>query len=258
MKLLLKIIGGVFAFVMLLVGVIFLMTSSITGLASDFYDATSKQQYKQAYQMLSEDFQSSYTEEKFYEFIRANDLNKVIKKRWHSRSVENDKGILQGTLTLSDHTEKSIQMEFLKQNDNWTISAIFFVQETFSQSQQALSIPSEDKQVELVRESMDVFANSIKDHSMAKLHGHISEYWRQQISVEKLDQIFNPFYVMNDGLLVINEYQPQFTKPTELTEQGVLIIEGQYPTQPNKVYFTHKYILEGFSWKLIGINVNIR
>ena len=36
------------------------------------------------------------------------------------------------------------------------------------------------------------------------------------------------------------------------------MLKGSYPTQPNKVFFELKYVIEDESWKLVGINVQVK
>ena len=39
---------------------------------------------------------------------------------------------------------------------------------------------------------------------------------------------------------------------------GVLVLAGHYESEPNQVYFEHKYIDEGGQWKLVGFNIEMK
>jgi hypothetical protein len=56
----------------------------------------------------------------------------------------------------------------------------------------------------------------------------------------------------------LDQLSPQFTQKALINEDGVLIIQGQYPTTPSALIFVSKYIYEGYGWKLLGLNVEIK
>lgn len=95
----------------------------------------------------------------------------------------------------------------------------------------------------LVAESMHVFAESVKEKSMAKFHSHISNLWQSRFTVDKLDKAFGAFYGMNAELTVLDNYSPQFSSKPTIDDNGVLVIAGYYPTKPNQVYFQQKCIM---------------
>ena len=44
----------------------------------------------------------------------------------------------------------------------------------------------------------------------------------------------------------------------KVDDVGVLLLSGYYPTKPSQVYFEHKYIYEGVSWKLVGFKIEAK
>lgn len=55
---------------------------------------------------------------------------------------------------------------------------------------------------------------------------------------------------------VLDGMQPLIERAS-VDENGVLSLEGSYPTTPSKFTFRHRYVYEGLDWKLIGTNSKI-
>jgi hypothetical protein len=51
--------------------------------------------------------------------------------------------------------------------------------------------------------------------------------------------------------------EPVFNHPAAIDADGVLLVQGYYPTKPNRVVFQLKYLNEG-DWKLVGIDVKLK
>ena len=60
------------------------------------------------------------------------------------------------------------------------------------------------------------------------------------------------------SVMVLDNLTPVFDENPTIDKNGVLLIKGHYPTQPNQVLFEQKYIFEGSSWKLVGLKVQIK
>ena len=52
--------------------------------------------------------------------------------------------------------------------------------------------------------------------------------------------------------------EPVFSEPPKVDGDGALVLQGAYPTTPNKVDFRLKYVYEKTAWKLIGIKVDVK
>ena len=105
---------------------------------------------------------------------------------------------------------------------------------------------------------MQSFAESVNDKSMEKFHSEISGLWQRQVTIDELNAAFGGFYDAGVDLTVLNNYSPRFNSRPSIDENGVLVIAGHYPTEPNQVYFEQSYVYEGLGWKLIGFKINIK
>jgi hypothetical protein len=52
--------------------------------------------------------------------------------------------------------------------------------------------------------------------------------------------------------------KPVFNHPAKIDSDGVLIVQGYYPTTPHRIIFKLKYLEEESEWKLVGVDVNLK
>ncbi|OGT07425.1 MAG: hypothetical protein A2X78_01045 [Gammaproteobacteria bacterium GWE2_37_16] len=120
-----KILLGVGAFVVLVITLVLLLTSSITDVANKQMEALRKGDLVTAYSYTSKDFQG-YTSladfKKFFDKFPSLKNNK--KASWSERKVENNTGILKGSLTSNDGAVTPIEFHFVRENSEWKIIGI--------------------------------------------------------------------------------------------------------------------------------------
>ena len=120
------------------------------------------------------------------------------------------------------------------------------------------AIPSEEQQAKLVSTTMHVFAVSINEKSMKRFHNHVSALWQGQVTVETFNGMFKVFMDRNMNLTVLDDVEPSIADAS-IDLRGVLTIKGEYPeTDGATVFFKIEYIMEGKSWKCVGIDVDIK
>lgn len=258
MKTFLKILAGIGAVVVVAIAAVMFMTAGMSDTADKFFSAVKEENYDEAYSLLSEDFRGNTSKSQLKEYLIKNSLIKFKEASWSSRSVNGGRGELVGSITTETGGVVPISLGFIKGGDDWRIYSIKKPSSGLQEEAEIVQLPSEKEQIKLVSEAMYIFAVSVKEQSMSKMYSHISNLWRNQFAVEKFDEIFNPFYQFDDTLMVLEQHSPQFSEKAMIDEDGVLILKGLFPTQPNQVHFEHKYIYEGLGWKLIGLNVNIK
>lgn len=120
-----KILLGVGAFVVIVITLALLLTSSITDVANKQMDALRKGDTVKAYSYTSKDFQG-YTSladfEKFFDKFPSLKNNK--KAKWSDRKIENNTGILKGSLIANDGAVTPVEFHFVKENSEWKIIGI--------------------------------------------------------------------------------------------------------------------------------------
>jgi hypothetical protein len=117
--------------------------------------------------------------------------------------------------------------------------------------------PSEKEARALALDSLLAFNQSIQEKNFESFHQQIGTIWRNEITPEKLKQIFQPFIDKEVDLSPIKKVQPKFETRPAINADGMLELNGSYPTKPSKVVFKLKYVYELAEWKLVAINVNL-
>lgn len=111
-------------FVGLILSVVFYATSGITEAADEFFAAARSGDDAAAYALTSQQLQNQLTSEDLGEFLEQNGLDAVVETSWASRSMENDRGELSGTVTTETGGAIPIEMGFIYEQEQWKISLI--------------------------------------------------------------------------------------------------------------------------------------
>lgn len=257
MKKFLKIVLGILAIVVLVMAAVFYFTSDMVKVADGFFNAVKSRDISKAYSYLSDDFKASTSQEALSDFLSKSGLSAFKSASWQNRSISGGRGELTGSINTESGGVVPIKLSFVKGESGWRIYSIEKPQAGI-QDQKAGQFPSEGDQVKLVAETMHVFALCLNEKSMEKFYAYSSSLMQKQYTPQKLDEAFAPFYKIGMDLTVLDNLSPIFDEKPSLNEDGVLLIKGHYPTKPNQVFFKQQYIYEGLSWKVLGLNVDIK
>ena len=258
MKTLAKVLAGFVGVIILAIGAVFFFTSGMVDIADEFFLAMKDEDVETAYSYLSDDFRAGVSKAELIEFMEKNGLANFDEANWQSRSINGGRGELVGSISTSTGGVVPITLSFVKGQDGWKIYAVQKPSSGLQTEAADGQVPSEADQVQLVRESMHVFAVAVNEGSMARFHAHTSNLWQQQFSVEDFDEAFSAFYDLGADLTVLDNYSPRFDSAPSFDEEGFLVIAGHYPTKPNQMHFEQKYIYEGLGWKLTGFSARIK
>lgn len=271
MKMFLKIFIGFFVLIGLGVASIFYFTSDMVSSTDEFFAMVGANEVDSAYQGLSSAFKAETTLEQLNAFLSASGLSKFKEASWNSRSIKNGLGTLEGSVTTTDGATIPLEIQLVKEDGSWKIQHLSRKaagvstekgSATESKTEAApvasKTVPSNDELVSMVRATMREFGKSIDGKSMESFHGYISNLWRSQYTVEKLEESYGKLYKMGAKWSSLENMSPVFEAEPVIDERGVLIVKGHYPTNPDTLTFAQKYIKEGLDWKLFGLHVNLR
>ena len=156
----------------------------------------------------------------------------------------------------------SFTIKFIRQESEWKLFGIdVFLEETPGSSSSAADkkeIPSEDQLVALTNRSMMLLAQAISRDDFSDFYGSIATVWQQQITKDKLREQMVSFIEKKIPLTIIEGVSPVFSEKPFFDKDGLLIVNGQYPTKPYRVEFRLDFVNEESQWKLLGFNVNTR
>jgi hypothetical protein len=169
----------------------------------------------------------------------------------------------EGTLVIQgyypiDAPFKYFLLKYVYESPAWKLFSIEIrPAENLLEGGEPQTIPPGEHLTQLIQQTMLDFALAIKARDFTGFHATISEIWQSQITKQELADIFKSFFDQNIDLTGLQELNPILTPDPELNADGILVLQGRYPTQPSTVFFTLKYVYEESAWKLLGINVNV-
>lgn len=254
-------LGSLAAIIAILVAIIFQATSGLTAAADKLFSELKEGNTKAAMQLFSQQVDDQTLERELKTFARANSLDDFKNTSWSNRSISTNTGTLEGSINLENGTTIPVTISFQKSGSDWLI---FSIKEKRSGviSSASEGVPSEKELLAITAETTDLFASSIKENNFQKLYNAISKTWQNEASPDQLEQAFKPFLKLSknkQSLTYLNNLTrstPAFTEEAIINDQNVLIIKGRYTIDPPYT-FTYSYVMEGFSWKLIGLKVSI-
>ena len=120
----LGVLAGLAALVAAIVSLVFYATSGVTMAADKFFATARGGDAQEVYALTSAQLRTVTGPEQLASFIEANRFDEVAKTSWGSRSIENNTGSVEGTLTLDDGGVVPVTIQLVKEGDSWKVSFI--------------------------------------------------------------------------------------------------------------------------------------
>ncbi len=225
---------------------------------SEFYNATAKVWQSQT--------TPEALKENFIKYIEQN-IDLTIVEAHSPEFIEKPSIDESGRLILKGYyptqpSRLSFTIKFIRQESEWKLVGIYVsLEEAPGSSSSAASkkeIPSEDQLVALTNRSMMLLAQAVSRDDFSDFYGSIATLWQQQITKDKLREQMVSFIEKKIPLTIIEGVSPVFSEKPNFDKDGVLIVNGQYPTKPYLVEFKLEFVNEESQWRLLGFNVTTR
>ena len=211
-------------------------------MAALFRDQMSLEKFTAAFQ--------SFFEKKGYDLSEVANSEPVFDE---APSLDND-GVLAVNGYYPTRPNKiTFKLKYLSEKGAWKILGINV--QMYPVIENTGKAPSEKEAKALALDSLMAFNQSLQEKNFDSFYEQIGTLWRNEITSQKLKEIFQSFIDKDVDISSIKKVQPKFESKPAINEDGMLVLKGSYPTQPSKVVFTLKYVYELESWKLVGINV---
>jgi hypothetical protein len=117
-------------------------------------------------------------------------------------------------------------------------------------------VPAETELKSMTLDTLLTFNKGVQAKDFTGFYKEIAKLWQEQTSPEKLQELFHDFVDKELDISPIKKLEPVFNKPAEINSDGVLVINGYYPTTPKRVVFRLQYLQEEGDWKLVGIKLD--
>jgi len=269
-----KILGGFVVFVLVVVSLAMWATSGMSDVANEFFIDIKNKHYSDAYNLTSSDFKGSTSLEAFTKFIQSSRLYEYKDSSWSERSMSGKIGTLKGVITLKNGDNIPIVLKFVKSSsDEWKIlgikkerAGIKEVDEENSEEssqnsfniEKITTIPSNEKLIELIQNTTQLFGESINAKDMSKLYNASSKTWQKQTSIDKLNKVFKRVFESGLDFTLLKDITPIIDKKSIENSGAILVLKGHYPTTPTTIYFKYSYVKESGEFKLLGVGVNTK
>jgi G:T/U-mismatch repair DNA glycosylase len=238
----------------------------ISNTMDDFALAVNARDFSNFYRNISKLWQAQTTKEELYNTFKTfsdNNLDLTVLQDLEPVFMKQPYLTKEGVLVIQgyypiDAPFKYFELEYVYESPEWKLLGTEIRPSASLLSESNTQIPPEEQLKQLVQKTMLDFALAIKARDFTGFYFNISKLWQSQTTKEELANIFKSFSDQNIDLTVLQELNPIFTKDPQLTDEGVLVLQGNYSTTPFIVSFTLKYIYEKPEWKLFGINVKIK
>lgn len=257
MKTWMKVVLGIIAGIVVLVGFVFWLTGDITKTGDEFFAAIQNDDIDGAYALLSDDFRAGVSKDDLKAYLAANALDKIKETSWGGRAISGGTGSLEGTVTTVGGSKIPLKLGLIDSDSGWQINTIEKQTAGFQSSDNGNPLPSPDKQQQLFSSTVAVFAASLADQNMQKLLDYSSSVLREQVTLAEFNSGFASFFPYAEASLGLISQRPIIDDASIDEGTGVLTIRGHYPTTPEQVHFRQTYVYQGIDWKLLGLYVKI-
>ncbi len=258
MKTWMKVVLGIVAAIGLLLALIFWLTSDITKTGDDFFAAVQNDDIDAAYELLSPDFKAGTSKDELRAYLAANGLDKIAEVSWGGRSIENNRGRLNGTVTTESGGSIPLTIRLTNSDNGWQIYSIQKERAGFGSDPDGANLPTQSEQQALVKKSIHSFVDSLGEKDMGQFHAQSSSMWQQQYSVEKMNETYQTFFQFGEAFRVMKRNPIRITKPAFLNDDGVVEIQSRYNFEDANAFFTTLYVYEGTDWKLFGFFIDLK
>ncbi len=254
MKKMFTIIVIIFVSIGIIIGLVFYFTSGATKSANNFFSLIKNGKIDNAYETLSEQFKHKTTLENFKIFIETYSINDFNSVFWNYRKRNLHTTELEGNFKTKNNQSVPIKVDLVKEDGQWKILSI----DVKGGIDQAKTIPNDPDLMVLVNNSMQLFAQAVKNDDFSTFYSSVSKLWQSQITQEQIRDVFQSFIDKKVDITVLKETNPVFSEKPVIDENGILILRGNYYYQNYApVNFQVKYIYEYPNWKLMGIKVTL-
>lgn len=145
-----KLLLGVVLFVVLIIALALILTKGIVTTVEKQLTALKKGDYYTAYALTSKDFKNSVSFEDFQEFVkRYPSLSRNKSHSFKERSIENNTGLLKGTLTSEDGAITPVEYRLVKEDGEWKIISITLSPTGMKEKKSSESLSAEIERIDV-------------------------------------------------------------------------------------------------------------
>ena len=241
--------------------------------ASDFFVSIGSGNTKEAYDSTAFAFQAGQTYLTFDAMVKDLGLTKALKINWSQQDRGEKEVKLKGEVLTASVKTVPVSVKLICERGEWRIFALSTPRQQDPTMETHFSLvgkgsafnsvdnhelPNPATLQKLVEKSLAMFNAAIQERSFENFYKEVSVAWQQQLTPKRLQTAFQPFIDSQVNLGSLRGLTPVFDTPPQVNSDGLLILEGHYPTNPYQIYFALRFASEFPHWKLFGLDVQLR
>lgn len=266
----LGVLGGLVALGGAIVAVVFYATSGVTGAADKFFATARGGDMAEVYALTSAELRNTTSPEQLAAFIQQNRFDQVAETSWSSRSIENNTGSVEGSLTLDDGGVVPLAMQLVKEADGWKVSFIELRNAGLSggagpdtareTAAAATGLPPENVVLNYARAGADrLFSAALRDDGPLGLGSELEffqTFWVEGMTVEQLEQLVTPMRSETAAAEALRNARPVIERASPV-EGGGFRAEGYVEAAPWRLSFVQTFLPDGERWKMAGFDYKL-
>jgi len=243
--------------------------------AQHFFELLAAGRVPEAYDSATFAFRAQQSAELFEQAVKELGLNRVASWVLGEPELSDDTAKFSVEFVRKDGTKFPLNATFTRESKAWRVFALKsprsvetgLVENRFSvvgkgpafvDPVKRQPLPDEETVKKLALGTILMFNAAVAGKSFEDFHAKISEAWRKQVSVGQLERAFGVFIDKQVNISGVKDVPVTLSVPPEITTDGLLLVVGEYPTQPLRVAFALKFMYETPRWRLFGIDVSLR
>lgn len=229
---------------------------------------------RQAYESAAFMLQAEISLQTFEAMVLDLGLEDCTAGGWSIRSVSTKEAILDGGMVRKNGAKFPVKATLIRQSGRWKLAALRTpgpggegrLIDRFTHIGHGAEIRDgvtrpvpDDREVRaLLAGTMKAFNEGLHKKNFTKFYDTISGSWQAQTSKADVERAFQSLLDGGTTIDAIEHVSPVFDLPPRLNADGLLLVKGRYPVNPNPVIFDLKYACELPRWRLIGITITVK
>lgn len=130
---------------------------------------------------------------------------------------------------------------------------------TTSEQSFAPAVPDRKEAMALISGTMKSFAQGLMKNDFTDFYKTFSSMWKKQTTPEAVAKAFEGFVPFaRDVQQSVTSGDPFINAKPALGAKDVLTLQGYYRIAATKMMFSLQYLYEDSSWKLLGMNLEVK
>ena len=254
-----KILGGVAIAGAAIVGLVFYLTSGMTGAADKFFETARSGDAESVYALTSAELRNTTSAEQLAAFIELNRFDHVAQTSWSARSIDGGVGRVEGSVTLDDGGVVPLTMQLVKENGRWKISFIELREAGLrGGAGPATGLPSEGEILGAVDFHTGLFLSAAQRVGLAQQSRleYFQEFWIDGVTMDQLERLVADMRGEQAAAEALSFAQPVVEQTLPL-EGGGFQVDGYFEAAPWRYDYRYAFARDGERWKLASFEYEL-